>query len=603
MFRRLVASVAVHPPTSRTLRRLVVASALLVGAVTFASSAPPAAAALASEQRDGIERIHGPITVIGDSVLQGSLLYAPTIVDRLAEQGWGPIRARAGVGYSTGAFSTATEARSTYWIRLWRQQGWDAPNVLVNLGANDSGRCDRNLQCARDAIMTLVHEIGPGHRIWWPMITRHPVLQHQADTWNLALQQIAAERPDFFTWDWPTVMATGGFTSPDNTHLSVGGYRTRSVLMAGALTTDLTVAKRVGGDAPLPVPDGVRSEVVPIGPDRVIDTREDPPGTVDAFTAIPIDVGAYVPDGTTAVAAYVSATNTEGPGFLTAYDCDGPRPLASAANYTAGDTRGAVAITPISDDGVFCLYTHARADLLVDLQAAFVPVAQDGLRFDALPIPDRLVDTRETGRSQILELEVPAGAEAVVVSLTAVFPTIPGFLTAYPCSDDVPLVATVNYGAGEVVSGTAFLPVGPDGTICVYALTATDVTVDLTGTFASGAPLVFQPSKPTRMADTRDGTGGWAPFHGYRQVIDAAVAPPDAVAVSGTITMVAPMRQGFTRAWDCGVEPPTANVTALQHQILANSVTTGVSDTGRLCLMSNQAGNTLFDTSGWWVVP
>ena len=33
---------------------------------------------------------------------------ASTIADRLAERGWGPIRARAGVGYSTGAFSAST---------------------------------------------------------------------------------------------------------------------------------------------------------------------------------------------------------------------------------------------------------------------------------------------------------------------------------------------------------------------------------------------------------------------------------------------------------------------------------------------------------------
>ena len=273
-----------------------------------------------------------------------------------------------------GAFAAATEARSTYWIDLWRQQGWDAPNVFVNLGANDSGRCDVDLACARHAILHLVDRIGPGHRIWWPQITRFPLFQHQADTWNLALRQIADERTDFFTWDWPAVMAAGGFASGDNTHLDAErlprpgrrSWRTSSV-------PTCVRSERTGGDATLAAATGSPSEVVPIGPLRVVDTRIDPPGRVAADTAIVVDVSDLVPDGTTAIAAYVSATNTVGPGFLTAYECSTGRPQASAANHAAGETRGAVAITPISADGTFCLYTLAEADLLVDLQAAFVP--------------------------------------------------------------------------------------------------------------------------------------------------------------------------------------------------------------------------------------
>ena len=90
-------------------------------------------------------------------------------------------------------------------------------------------------------------------------------------------------------------------------------------------------------------------------------------------------------------------------------------------------------------------------------------------------------------------------------------------------------------------------------------------------------------------------------MQGAFQTIDARVAPPEAEAVSGTLTMVTPMRTGFTRAWGCGPEPDTANVTAVRDAVLANSVTTGVSEDGRLCAMTPVASSTLFDTSGWWV--
>lgn len=587
------------------IRRSFALAVALVGtvSVTVATDAEPADALLAKEIFDPTPRVHGAVTVIGDSVLLGSVINSPTILDQLAVRGWGPIRVRGGGAYSSGIFPVTLEARSSYWIQRWRSQGWDAPNVLVNIGANDSGFCDRNLQCARDAILHLVDTIGPGRKVWWPQVTRHPLFQHQADNWNLALRQIAAERADFFTWDWPTVMRLEGFPSGDNTHLAPSGYRARSEILAREFTADLAAATRTGGDAPLAPARGVPSEVIPIDPVRVIDTRIDPPGRVAPDTAIVVDVSDHVPPGTTAIAAYVSATNTAGPGFLTAYDCRTGRPVASSANHAAGATRGAVAITPIAPDGTFCLYTYAAADLLVDLQAAFVPIAGDGLRFDPLPTPDRLVDTRLSGRREVIEVAAPPGAEAVAISITAVFGAQHGFLTAYPCSDDIPFVATVNYGPNELISGTAFLPVGPDGTICVYVLNPTDVTIDLTGTFSAGGDLVFQPAAPTRMIDTRFGTGGWQPIHGANQTIDARVAPPAAEAVSGTLTMVSPLRTGFMRAWGCGPEPPIANVTAVRDTVLANSVTTGVSDDGRLCVMTAVATSSIFDTNGWWIRP
>ena len=102
-----------------------------VAAVGVLTEPPPADAALANQVFDPTPRIHGPVTVLGDSVLQGSLIWGPTLVDRLAENGWGPIRARAGVGYSTGFSSAATEAKATFWIDRWRPEGWDAPAVFV----------------------------------------------------------------------------------------------------------------------------------------------------------------------------------------------------------------------------------------------------------------------------------------------------------------------------------------------------------------------------------------------------------------------------------------------------------------------------------------
>src|SRR5690606_15403502 len=120
------------------------------------------ATVLAEEIFDTTTRPLGPITFLGDSVALGSLLYGPTIVDHLAAQGWGPIRARASVGMHTrDDGGGAVTARAPHWIRQWRGEGWDPVDVVIHLGANDSGICDTNLQCARDSILRMIDVVGP----------------------------------------------------------------------------------------------------------------------------------------------------------------------------------------------------------------------------------------------------------------------------------------------------------------------------------------------------------------------------------------------------------------------------------------------------------
>ena len=566
---------------------------------TAVVTSEPAGAALPTKVIvDSTPRILGPVTVIGDSVLLGSLYNSPTIVDRLAEQGWGPIRAQAGGGYSTGAFPVTVSYRASYWIQRWRGEGWDPPNVLVNLGANDSGFCGTDEACAYDAIMHLVNAIGPGHRIWWPMVTRGGYNVVQGTTWNNALARVAAERDDFFTWDWPTVMANGPFPSSDNTHLSPDGYRLRSRLMAETFTADVARAQRVGGDAPLPTPIGAPTEYVPLTPSRVLDTRFDPPGRLGAGDTLTVDLTPHVPDGTTAVAVNLTSARSANGGFLSAHPCDRTRRDVSSVNHAAGQARGAMAIVPLSAAGELCVYTESPGDVVVDLQGAFVP--DGGTRLTTVDA-DRLVDTRETGRAQLLEIAVPdPSVAAVAVNLTAARGERVGFLTADACEDEPPDVSNLNFLTGEPVAGAAIVPVSAAGTICVRSSAPVDVMVDLTGEFRADSGLRFQAADPRRMLDVRDGTGGWAPILGSDQLIDTRVAPETAAAVTGTITLVRPVRTAFAVA-DCREDPPISNVNAAAGDAMANALTVALADGGELCFRSSETAKLLFDTTGWWV--
>lgn len=576
-------------------------AALTVGFVGHGATPQVDAAPLVVALWDPTPRPLGPITVFGDSVLKGSLETSPSFVDRLAEQGWGPIRARAGGGYSTGEWETGNQqTKATYWIDAWRAQGWDPVDVVINLGANDAGMCSTSA-CAYRMISYLADHIGPGHRIWWPLVTHLGAGRAQA--WNTALLRIDAERDDFYTWDWPSEMATGGYSTGDGVHLGPDSYRKRSTVMAQQVTATLGWASPAGGPATLPTPAAAPSEFVPLTSTRVLDTRSAAP--VEAEQHVVVDVSGAVPAGTAAVAVYVAATEPAGPGYLTAYPCDRQRPTASSVNHGPWATRGAVTIVPVVD-GAFCLFTKARAHLLADVQGAFVPTGTqpEALRLHPLDTPQRLLDTRPAGPAETSVVSVPDGAEGAALNLTAVAHGAPGYLTAYPCDAERPLAAAVNFGAVDTVAAAAYVPAADDGTICVYAKSGADVIVDLTATLAPAATpggLTFVPVSPTRTLDTRVGTGGWAPVHGPTQTVDAAVAPAGARAVSGTLTLAAPIAAGYLRAWGCGPQPTTSNVNAPAGATLANHVTTAVSGDGKLCIFGLARGTTIFDTTGWWV--
>jgi hypothetical protein len=582
----------------RTRRSLVALALIPVLMVGLASTHPDGGARAMEIGKDitlpAAGRL-GAVTVIGDSVLLGSGLWSPTLPDQLQALGWGPVRFRAGVGYKAGPTGDSTSAG--WWIQTWRGQGWDAPNVIVNLGANDSGICMTDVACSRRRILAFVDSIGPGHRFWWPMITRNPGHDSEALAWNTALSQIAAERTDFFTWDWPHEMSSGGYVSSDNTHLSAVGYRLRSLRMATAFTTDLARAERVGGDASVPAPTAAASTYRPLAPARLVDTRHDPPGRRPAGTELAVDFGDRLPPGANAVAIGVTAAGPGADGYLAAGPCGTPND-GSTVNFTRGVSRGAMTVTPLGSDGRVCIFTSAETDVIVDLEGVFVGgTGESG--FTPLAENERLVDTRATGRSRVLAVATPPGATAVAVNLTVVNAAEPGWLRATPC-DAVGEVSNVNYEQAEAVAGSAFVATSAEGTICVETSTSADVIVDLTGTFGTGG-LHFVPVRPTRMLDTRNAIGGWSPIQGADQTLDVRVAPDEAEAVTGTITMVGPVTAGYLTAYGCGPAPSTSSVNADVGRALANSLTTGVSESGRLCVYSYPTTHSLFDVTGWWI--
>ena len=210
--------------TARTLTGLVAGMTIVATVAAAAAVAPVAAAPVEVVPVEVVPVVFPPgplgaVTVVGDSVLAASVYPAGghrSVSQYLADLGFGPIVARAASGLTagyvpTGYFGMPPEVTVSNWLAGWRAEGWDAPHVIVNVGAIDSGFCRTDLACARNSIQHVIDAVGPGHHIWWPQITRLYTRQDEADTWNTALAEFDAARDDFTTWDWPSVLVADGY--------------------------------------------------------------------------------------------------------------------------------------------------------------------------------------------------------------------------------------------------------------------------------------------------------------------------------------------------------------------------------------------------------
>jgi ELWxxDGT repeat protein len=82
---------------------------------------------------------------------------------------------------------------------------------------------------------------------------------------------------------------------------------------------------------------------------------------------------------------------------------------------------------------------------------------------------------------------VPGGASAVMLNVTAVRPSGSGYLTVFPCGEDVPNASNVNYVAGQVVPNAVLAKVGVGGRVCVFTFAETHLLIDVSGYVPAGS--------------------------------------------------------------------------------------------------------------------
>ncbi|NNE11187.1 MAG: CAP domain-containing protein [Ilumatobacter sp.] len=198
------------------------------------------------------------------------------------------------------------------------------------------------------------------------------------------------------------------------------------------------------------------------------------------------------------------------------FPCDEPRPATSTLNHVAGETIANSFVAKIGGDGRVCIYSHATAHLVVDVNGQFERPTFQPLR------PARLLDSRwghETvdGRDEgigrrtagsVVAVDVTGrggtahDAAAVALNVTVTGASGHGHLTVFPCGSARPSASTINYGPGDTIANAVIAKVGDGGAVCIFTHAATHLVVDVAGHVPSSGSS-FRPLVPARLADTR----------------------------------------------------------------------------------------------------
>jgi hypothetical protein len=155
---------------------------------------------------------------------------------------------------------------------------------------------------------------------------------------------------------------------------------------------------------------------------------------------------------------------------------------------------------------------------------------------------------------------VPAtGVTAVLVDVTDVASASGGYLALFPQGTTFNgAMSMVNAGGGQIISNTVVVPVPASGKISVYTSAAAHIVADVEGyyTSAAGTGGGFVPVDPTRLVDTRSGTGGAAgtiPSGGNRTfTLTGGVIPAGSSAVFIDLIATGATAYGWVGAFASG---------------------------------------------------
>jgi hypothetical protein len=91
---------------------------------------------------------------------------------------------------------------------------------------------------------------------------------------------------------------------------------------------------------------------------------------------------------------------------------------------------------------------------------------------------------------------MPSNIWAATVNLTSLDTDEQGFMTTFPCGDVIPNTSSINFVGGEVIAAAVTTPVNPEGKLCVYSFSRSNLIMDLSGVWVTDSNI--RPPAPTQ---------------------------------------------------------------------------------------------------------
>ena len=376
-------------------------------------------------------------------------------------------------------------------------------------------------------------------------------------------------------------------------------------------------------------------------PARIFDTRYGVGGwskrlTNHAPVSFPVWGQGGVPSGAIAVTGNLTVTNQDSNGYLYIGPTQLSYPTSSTLNFPKGDDRANAVTVALGSDGRLWVTfvapsTGPQTHVIFDVTGYFT-ADSSGATYHPIA-PGRVLDSRDGTGGVTAPLSnhapvsfavwgqgnVPNGATAVTGNLTVTGQTSNGYLFVGPTSTPNPSSSTLNFPQGDDRANGVTVALGSDGRLWITFVAprdgpTADAIFDVTGYFtADGSGAKYHPLTPSRVLDSRDGTGGVSSALGNHAPVGFDVwnrggVPSGATAVTGNLTVTGQTTNGYLFIGPTKTTDPTSSTLNYpKGDDRANAVAVAVGSDGRLWVTfvapyNGPTAHAIFDVTGYFAI-
>jgi len=317
-----------------------------------------------------------------------------------------------------------------------------------------------------------------------------------------------------------------------------------------------------------------------------------------------------------AIAVTITALSGTAPGSITVWADGATKPATSSVSFAKGVNRSNLTVVQIGGSGRIRFANNSTGSVhVVGVISGYYVAGTPTAPGTTNVTPQvRALDTRTTlgGHHGPVAAHstfsvpigghtVPAGAAAVIITVTVLSPAAAGTLTVWNAGPAHPSTVNLSLSVGNSIANLAVVPLGSGGAISMWNNTAgaLNIVAAVSGYVVGGTAVeggTTTATTPTRALDTRTTLGGHPgalaanSSYGLPVTARAGVPATNVTAVVVTVTVVAPSVGGGVIVWADGYGRPTSGAMAFAaRQSSSALVVAPVGPDGKIAL-NNASG-------------